>query len=212
LKSALEETGMTTIIGKSLAVLALATLAAGSAAAQNEAAPSGGPVLAKDLAPAKAGSTRLRVRSTAMNGGGAIDDQYTQNGENMSPPLSWSKGPAGTISYVVLAEDAGVNRPDPVVHWVVYNIPRNTTALGEDMPKTATLPNGASQGLNVRNQAGFIGPKPPAGQTHPYHFEVFALNKTLRLDPAKANRKDVVDAMKNSVLASGEFVANYTGK
>jgi Raf kinase inhibitor-like YbhB/YbcL family protein len=206
---------MRTIFGKSVTLMAVATLAAGiagSAAAQNDAASSGGPVLAKDIAPARAGSTRLRVRSDAMNAGGAIGDQYTQNGENMSPPLSWSKGPAGTISYVVLTEDAGVNRPDPVVHWVVYDIPRNTTALGEDLPKTATLPNGASQGLNVRNQSGFIGPKPPAGQTHPYHFEVFALNKTLRLDPAKATRKDVVEAMRNSVLASGEFVANYTGK
>lgn len=196
-------------IYSAIAITALAALAAVPAIAQSDSAT---PVLAKELAPAKAGSVTLRVRSTAMNSGGAIGDQYTQNGENMSPPLSWSKGPAGTISYVVLAEDSGVNRADPIVHWVVYDIPRNTTALGQNLPKEGTLPNGAKQGLNVRDSVGFIGPKPPAGQTHPYHFQVFALNKTLRIDPAKASRKDVVDAMRNSVLASGDFVANYTGK
>ena len=201
---------MKTIIKGALAIAVFGALTAAPVLAQNDAA--GPPVLAKELAKAKAGSVTLRVRSSAMNNGGSIDDQYTQNGENMSPPLSWSKGPAGTISYVVLAEDSGVNRPDPIVHWIVYDIPRNTTTLGEDLPKEATLPNGANQGLNVRGATGFIGPKPPAGQTHPYHFQVFALNKTLRIDPTKASRKDVVDAMRNSVLASGDFVANYTGK
>jgi phosphatidylethanolamine-binding protein (PEBP) family uncharacterized protein len=64
----------------------------------------------------------------------------------------------------------------------------------------------------VRKAAGFLGPKPPAGQTHPYHFEVFALDTKLRLDPANTDRNAVVAAMKNHVLAEGDIVANYTGK
>jgi phosphatidylethanolamine-binding protein (PEBP) family uncharacterized protein len=68
------------------------------------------------------------------------------------------------------------------------------------------------QGLNVRKAAGFLGPKPPAGQTHPYHFQVFALDTKLRLDPATTDRNAVVAAMKDHVLAGGDIVANYTGK
>ena len=67
-------------------------------------------------------------------------------------------------------------------------------------------------GLNIRKAAGYMGPKPPAGQTHPYHFEVFALDKSLDLDPASADRNAVVAAMAGHVLAEGEIVATYTGK
>ena len=72
--------------------------------------------------------------------------------------------------------------------------------------------DGHMQGKNVRGAAGYVGPKPPAGQTHPYHFEVFALNTTLNLDPENADRNAVVNAMKSHVLTKGDLVAMYTGK
>jgi Raf kinase inhibitor-like YbhB/YbcL family protein len=194
--------------------VAAATLFAIAAFAQgqNAAGGDGPPVLANKIAMPSGASARLLVTSGAFTSGGALDDKYTQNGDNMSPSISWTKGPLGTQSYVVLTEDAGVNRHDPIVHWVIYNIPSTTTTLPQNIPTDAHLENGAEQGKNVRGSAGFIGPKPPAGQTHPYHFEVFALNARLNLDPANADRQAVVNAMKNHVLTSGEIVANYTGK
>lgn len=196
-----------------IGTMAISFLAiAGSVAIAQGAAESGPPVLAKDVAHARFGG-KLIVSSPAFASGNDLDDKYTQNGENISPPLAWSKGPSGTRSYVVLTEDAGVNRHDPVFHWVLYNIPPATTSLHEHMPADATLEDlGAMQGLNVRKTAGFLGPKPPAGQTHPYHFEVFALNTKLDLDPTKTDRNAVLAAMKEHVLAEGDIVANYTGK
>jgi len=197
-----------------IAISALMSLCAASAHAQaggGAAAEAGPPVLAKDLAPARM-YAKLNVTSRAFTSGGALDERYTQNGENVSPPLSWAKGPTGTQSYVVLAEDAGVNRRDPVVHWVIYDIPSSLTRLRANLPSDAKLEMGAMQGLNIRKTAGFIGPKPPAGETHPYHFQVFALNKKLNLDPANADRNAVLDAMKGNILDSGDIVANYTGK
>jgi Raf kinase inhibitor-like YbhB/YbcL family protein len=189
------------------------TLLAVSAFAQGQnAGGDGPPVLAEKIAVPSGSSPRLFVTSGGFNSGEALNDKYTQNGDNMSPSLSWSKGPLGTQSYVVLAEDSGVNRHDPIVHWVLYNIPSNITSLGQNIPIQAHLDMGAEQGKNVRGSAGYVGPKPPAGQTHPYHFEVFALNTKLNLDPANADRQAVLNAMKTSVLASGEIVANYTGK
>ncbi len=188
------------------------TLLAVAAFAQGQNANDGPPVLANKIAVPSGGTARLLVTSGGFISGGTLNDRYTQNGDNMSPSLSWTKGPLGTQSYVILAEDAGVNRHDPIVHWVVYNIPSTITTLTQNVPTDAHLEIGAEQGKNVRGSAGYIGPKPPAGQTHPYHFEVFALNAKLNLDPAGADRQAVVDAMRSRVLASGEIIANYTGK
>lgn len=193
----------------SVAAITLGTIAA---LAQGNAGDKGPPVLANKIALPSGGSSRLLVTTNAFEPGGALTDKYTQNGDNMSPGLSWSKGPLNTQSYVVLTEDAGVNRHDPIVHWVIYNIPSSMTSLDQDIPTQAHLEFGAEQGKNVRGSAGYVGPKPPAGQTHPYHFEVFALNTKLNLDPANADRQAVVNAMKGNVLASGEIVASYTGK
>jgi hypothetical protein len=193
-----------------MSLAAAALLAAAAFAAEGQEA--GPPVLANKIAVPAGASARLLVTSSAFTSGGQLEDKYTQNGDNMSPSIAWTKGPLGTQSYVVLAEDAGVNRHDPIVHWVIYNIPSTTSQLPQNIPTDAHLENGAEQGKNVRGAVGYIGPKPPAGQTHPYHFEVFALNTHLDIDPAKADRQTVVNAMKNHVLTSGEIVANYTGK
>jgi Raf kinase inhibitor-like YbhB/YbcL family protein len=198
-------TSSTTAAG--MVLLAVAAFAQGQNAAGN-----GPPVLADKIDVPNGTSPRLLVTSNAFTSGDELNDRYTQNGDNMSPSLAWSKGPFGTRSYVVLAEDAAVNRHDPIVHWVIYNIPSNYTSLDQNIPTQARLDMGAEQGKNVRGAAGYVGPKPPAGQTHPYHFEVFALNTKLNLDPAKADRQAVVNAMKGNVLASGEIVAEYTGK
>ena len=198
---------------RSATVLSLVTLFAVSANAQGEnpSGQGGPPVLAKSLAPARMGG-RIMVTSPAFASGKTLDEKYTQNGANMSPPLAWTKGPVGTRSYVVLAEDSGVNRPEPIVHWIVYNIPSSVLRLSQEVPAGATLEDGALQGKNVAGSTSYVGPKPPAGQTHPYHFQVFALNTTLDIDPANADRATLINAMKGRVLAVGDVVGNYTGR
>lgn len=171
------------------------------------------PVLATTLAPASAG-TRLTVSSSAFRARHTLPVRYTSFGASESPPLTWSKGPAGTQSYVVLVEDAGVPLPQPIIHWVLYNVPATVTQLPQSLPKTPelTTPAGAMNGLNIARRPGYVGPRPPKGQKHPYHFEVFALDETLSLSPDMANRNAVVDAMKGHVLAEGEIVAYVRGK
>ncbi len=189
----------------------VAALFIGGAAAQPAApAPQGPPVAALTLAPARSGA-KLTVTSGAFKAGGKLPETYTQNGKNISPPLAWSKGPKETRSYVVLTEDMGVDRPDPITHWVIYDIPANVTSLPEAEPKDAkpAKPAGASQGLNIAKSSGYLAPKPPMGVSHLYHFEIFALDATIGLDPAAADKKAVIDAMKGHVLASGEIVAFY---
>lgn len=197
---------------KTTFIAATLTLWAGAAIAQDMSGAATTPVLASTLDPAANGA-KLVVTSSAFSNGGTFPNIYTQNGQNISPPLSWSRGPAGTKSYVILTEDSGVARPQPVFHWVLYNVPGAVTSLPQALPTDPKLatPAGAMNGLNIRKASGYMGPKPPAGQTHPYHFEVFAVDTVLDLDPTSADRNAVVAAMKGHVLAEGEIVGMYTG-
>jgi len=192
------------------AVGLVAGLALASAAGAQDASVT--PTLAMTLAPATGGAT-LTVTSSAFKNDETLPSRYTQYGRNESPPLHWSRGPDGTQSYVVLVEDSGVHRAEPIFHWVLYNVPGKVTHLAAHLPTTPELkmPAGAMNGLNIRKTSGYMGPRPPKGQTHPYHFEVFALDETLSLSPDMATRDAVVDAMKGHVLAEGEIIGNVSG-
>ena len=136
----------------------------------------------------------LAVLSAAFAMGGAIPDRYACG--PCSPPLSWSEAPAGTQSIAVLCDDPDAPAGD-WVHWV--------RSLPEHVARDAALPGGAIQGVNDYDRNGYDGPCPPPGQTHRYHFKVFALDA--RLDLASTARKaDLVRAMRGHVLAQGEVV------
>jgi Raf kinase inhibitor-like YbhB/YbcL family protein len=199
---------MKNVMVSGMAVGVFVFLAAGSADAQTN--PGGRPVLAKELAPARAHG-ELRVVSRVLRSGQEMGNRFTQDGENHNPAVTWTKGPSGTQSYAIIMGDASVDRPEPVVHWVIYNIPSTAERVAENQPKEAELGNGAEQGLNFGNTVGYIGPKLAVGETHQYHIQVFALNTRLKLEPAKTDRADIVQAMKGHVLASGDLVVTHTG-
>jgi Raf kinase inhibitor-like YbhB/YbcL family protein len=209
--AAAPELGMIMMLRTIVGLAVVAALFSTGAASAEDTAPA--PAI-QSVAPASgapASVAKIRVASPAFKANGTLPEIFTQNGKNQSPPLSWTKGPKGTRSYVLLVEDTGVKRPEPISHWVAYDIPATVTALPAGLPTDAKLakPAGALQGLNIRKTSGYMGPKPPMGATHPYHFEVFALDAALGLDPAAADRNAVVAAMAGHVLASGEIVASY---
>lgn len=146
----------------------------------------------------------LRVESAAFADGGSIPAKYTADGDDVSPPLSWAAGPAGTACYALVMDD-----PDAPggtwVHWVLWNL--TTPGLAEDVPRDAQLPSGARQGRNSWNRAGYGGPSPPGG-THRYSFRVYALGAPLDL-PAGADAAKLGQAMRGRVLASGALLGRY---
>ena len=178
-------------------------------------------VLAESITALQGGAAPLQVTSSSFAPSprdttpGTLDAKFTADADNMSPNLSWTGGPAGTQSYAVLMEGVDVFDGHPVTHWVIYNIPATTTTLPEHVPAGMRLENGVLNGamqVMLRGSAGYAGPHAPSGATRWYHFEVFALDTHLNLDPATADRQAVVNAMKNHVLTSGEIIANSTGK
>ena len=54
-------------------------------------------------------------------------------GQNISPPISWNKGPAQTREYAVIIEDVNhkVDGDLPATQWLVYKIPASVTSLPE---------------------------------------------------------------------------------
>ena len=152
----------------------------------------------------------LKITSPAFQPGGSIPVQYTCEGKDGSPPLSWSGAPANTKSYALIVDDP--DAPDPAkpqrvyVHWVVYNIPATVTCLPENASKTG-LSKEAVQGNNDWRKTEYGGPCPPIGR-HRYFFKLYALDTTLSglSAPTKA---DVEKAMKGHVLESSELIGTY---
>lgn len=162
--------------------------------------------------PETAGKGALRVTSPALRSGAPIPPTYSAYGQDISPALRWTGAPAGTRSFVVLMEDPDAAEPKPFVHWIAYDIPAAATELPEALPTTPRLEapvNGMLQGRNSRGSIGYYGPRPPLGDAaHRYHFQVFALDRTLALLPA-ASREEVLAAMRGHVLARGELMGRY---
>lgn len=193
----------------SIPAIALALVLA--APANSQSTSEGGALLAKQMVPSRQ-NARLTVRSTSFIGGGSIPERHAKNGDNVSPPLTWTKGPQGTRSYVIIAEDTGSKRDQPIVHWMLYNLDGSVTQIDSDMGKAASPGSGASQVKNSEGTVGYSGPVSGEDRSGTYHFQVFALNAKLDIDPASADRNTVLAAMKGKVLASGDLIGRYPGK
>ena len=169
-------------------------------------APPPGPI-AMDR-PETASGGRLTVASPAFANGGVLPGKYSRYFDNISPPLAWSGAPASTRSYAVMADD-----PDaalkPVSHWVAWNIA--ATSLPEGVPPQPQTPPPLSvrQGAATPGLLGYVGPRPPVGDPpHAYHFQVFALDTVLTLDPG-ASREQLLHAVAGHVVAKGETVGRF---
>jgi Raf kinase inhibitor-like YbhB/YbcL family protein len=153
---------------------------------------------------------QLIVSSAAFIGGETIPVRYGCSGEGASPPLFWTGIPAGTKSIAVLMED--LDSPGSrFTHWIIYNIPPETSGLSENISPFTVLPDGSEQGINTFGRTGYSGPCPPVGTTHRYLFTVSALDRILDL-PGMANRSEFDAAIRGAVIANGTILGVYGRK
>jgi hypothetical protein len=148
----------------------------------------------------------MEIKSSAFGSGEMIPAKYTCDGADFSPPLEWTKAPAGTRSFALICDD-----PDaPMgtwVHWVIYDIPQSATMLGEGIKREKDLPGGGTQGINDFRKIGYGGPCPPGG-THRYFFKLYALDTELGLKPG-ITKDQLLKAMRGHILAEAQLMGTY---
>lgn len=159
---------------------------ASGAAGGNTAAGSGGSVGAAGAAGGATGAAggaasggAFSVTSSAVMDGAMLPDKHRCTpplGSGMTgpnPALTWTAGPAGTMSYAITFTDQGLD----YAHWTIYDIPSSVTMVAEGVPEGAApaTPMGAKQGPNdaLVGGPGYYGPCAGAGT---YVFEVYALD------------------------------------
>ena len=152
----------------------------------------------------------LTLSSKAFTDGGEIPAKYTCEGDDISPELGWTGIPDQTRSLVLIVDDP--DAPDPKapkmtwVHWVLFNLPPNTTGLPEGIT-SVDLPNGTVEGLNDWKITGYGGPCPPVGR-HRYFHKLYALD-TIIDDMEKPNKAKIEAAMSGHIIAKTELVGTY---
>jgi hypothetical protein len=168
------------------------------------------PVQAQTSGQLKEAKMAWTLSSTAFKNGERIPRKYTGDGDDVSPPLSWASPPAKTVELALICDDPDAPR-GTFTHWVLYGLPASTTALPENVAKTETVPRlgGAKQGRNSAGKTGYLGPSPPPGPVHHYHFILYALDAKLDLKPG-ATAKDLRKVMEVHALGQTELVGLYS--
>jgi Raf kinase inhibitor-like YbhB/YbcL family protein len=132
--------------------------------------------------------------------GGAIEARFTCDGADISPALSWTAPPAGTVELALLVtdDDAG-----GFVHWAIAGIAPTAGGIAEG----GTL-QGAVEGETSFGETGWGGPCPPSG-THTYRFTLYALSQQAEVaDGFGASELSVYTD--TSLVAVAETTGTYT--
>lgn len=152
----------------------------------------------------------LTLTSTAFTDGSDIPMKHTCDGENISPPLSWSGVPPNAKSLVLIVDDP--DAPDPAapqrtwVHWVLYNLPATESGLKQDAA-TSGLPAGTKDGTNDWKRTGYGGPCPPVGR-HRYFHKLYALDVVLP-ELSSPDKAALEGAMQGHIVERAELVGTY---
>jgi Raf kinase inhibitor-like YbhB/YbcL family protein len=143
----------------------------------------------------------MELSSEAFADGEPIPPRYTCEGEDVSPPLTWSDVPEGAVTLALVCDD-----PDApsgtFTHWIAWDIDPGGGGLaeGEAPPR---------EGQNGFGKVGYGGPCPPPGHgTHHYRFRLYALEADPSLDDG-ADREKLEGALETEGIANAELVGTY---
>ncbi|HEV8563761.1 MAG TPA: YbhB/YbcL family Raf kinase inhibitor-like protein [Actinomycetota bacterium] len=132
------------------------------------------------------GGAVFEVESSAFSEGDTVPFQFTCDGDNVSPPLSWSGVPEDATELRISLRD-----PDApggtFTHWLVAGIDPSSSDVSQGM-----VPAGGTEKTNSFGEPAYGGPCPPPGDDpHRYIFTVEALDAA------------------GDVLASAELTTTY---
>jgi len=153
----------------------------------------------------------LEIASPMLKPDAPMPRDFTADGRDVSPPITWTEAPDGTKSFAVVCVDTDAGHPPPFVHWILYNIPSTAGGVPEHLPaESSAMPKalaGAIQGPNNFGRPGYRGPAPPRGNAHHYRVSVYALD--LSALPPGLSRSALLERIDGHVLAEGVIVVTY---
>ncbi len=162
-----------------------------------------------DTGPADMGAVAFEITSTAFNEGDTIPLRNecgppivrSGPGDNISPDLAWTAGPAGTMSYAIVMDDIDSG----VIHWVIYDIDPATFSLAEDMPAgyTPAVPVGSHQ-AEIQNSGyfGYFGPCSP-NSINTYRWTLYAVPTASVVGAMQSTtEREMVTLLRNQGIAT----------
>jgi Raf kinase inhibitor-like YbhB/YbcL family protein len=162
------------------------------------------PALPADTFAAARGLPDLAATGVEFTGpwssGSAIDVEFTCDGDDQPPLLTWTAPPEGTVEMALVVTDES---SDPVgfVHWIVVGLPPEAGSVGGPEPIVV-----AAEAMNSFGNPGWQGPCPPDPEPHSYRFALYALSQAIELPP-----ESLPSDMLAAVEAAASGVTSLTG-
>ncbi len=146
----------------------------------------------------------LKISSPAFAHSGRIPTMYTVDGQGHSPELQFSDLPAGTKELALICHDPDAPLTYGFTHWVIYGISPDVKGLSENSGDLYT------GGVNELGNPGWIPPAPPPGHgEHFYYFQLFALDKSMQLEPG-LSRAELLGKIDEHILEQARLVGIYS--
>ena len=160
-------------------------------------------------------SMTIEVNSSSLKDTGFLQTDFTCEGTDSSPHISWTGVPDGTHSIAIIAEDRFLG--EIASHWVIWGIPADTLEVAAGISGSTSLPHGAVEGMNSGGEPGYSGPCPPPKiikrgpqckntgfDSNPYIWNIYAINNPVSLG-ASASRDDLLKAIDGSIPFCASF-------
>ncbi len=142
----------------------------------------------------------MKITSKNFKDGEKLPVKYTCDGENVAPELTWSDFPPETKSFVLTCNDPDAPGGN-FIHWIVINIPIETTGIPEGVVNI----NGGEGIKNDFGQTEYGGPCPPSGE-HKYIFTIYALNIP---QINEVDKNNLLEKIESHILDKAQIIAPY---
>jgi phosphatidylethanolamine-binding protein (PEBP) family uncharacterized protein len=147
---------------------------------------------------------QLKLSSSSVNEQGFVSIDCTCDGKGESPAIAWKDAPAGTKAFAISLWHTAPDQEKS--YWLVYNIPANTSELKQNEKTIGQL------GLNGKRKAGYDPMCSKGPGLKEYHITVYALSAEPKLTAEQATQPALLDAIKDTTLATGTLTYKHERK
>jgi Raf kinase inhibitor-like YbhB/YbcL family protein len=130
-------------------------------------------------------------------------------GANISPALTWTQPPAGTVELVLIVQDPDVPVGKPAIHALTLGIDPSLKGIPENALANPSPIHGIRHGKGALGRRGWAGPMPPRSHgPHSYVFQLFALDQAPAL-PSGSALDEVISAIAGHAIGRARLDGTY---